>query len=119
MVLVVLIALDAERRTFAQLSGPFYDAFAVRACDRFCGGGLFQKYITTVQKSVNSTEQQRAADAAKNKKMASKEVCAATGSKQQQWHCLVCAVVFMLHFRHGWHSAVSGNAESKLGIARW
>eukprot|EP00752_Nemacystus_decipiens_P009197 g8216.t1 len=32
-----------------------------------------QKYITTVQKSVNSTEQQRAADAAKSKKMASKE----------------------------------------------
>lgn len=36
--------------------------------------GCLQKYITTVQKSVNSTEQQRAADAAKNKKNASKEV---------------------------------------------
>ncbi|CAM9819668.1 unnamed protein product, partial [Ectocarpus sp. 13 AM-2016] len=32
-----------------------------------------QKYISTVQKSVNSTEQQRASDAAKSKKMASKE----------------------------------------------
>lgn len=35
---------------------------------------ILQKYISTVQKSVNSTEQQRASDAAKNKKMASKEV---------------------------------------------
>lgn len=41
--------------------------------DCYCDG--FQKYITTVQKSVNSTEQQRAIDAAKNKKMAGKEVC--------------------------------------------
>lgn len=33
-----------------------------------------QKYITTVQKSVKSTEAQRGIDAAKNKKVAAKEV---------------------------------------------
>lgn len=36
--------------------------------------GREQKYVATVQKNVKGTEQQRAAEAAKTKKMAAKEV---------------------------------------------
>lgn len=42
----------------------------------FCLSFIEQKYISTVQKSVKSTEAQRASDVAKNKKLAAKEVSA-------------------------------------------